>query len=82
MSRVIASCASGGLVFAVLLANGCRHGTTPEKSAADQSVATAREAAVGAMAEYQVAKRAKHKVDTCLSAGKVAESFLKASESR
>jgi hypothetical protein len=80
MSRGITSWASGSLVLAVLLADACHHGTTPEKPATDQSVVTAKKAAVDAMAEYQVAKLGKHIVEACLSAGKVSESFLRAKD--
>jgi len=68
------------LLLTLIFAQGCHPGGGRDQQLRDARTAAAERAASDAIAEYKLAKRDGHKVDTCLSAGKVAEAFLRASD--
>jgi hypothetical protein len=68
------------LLLATVPVQGCHLDGSRDQQLRDPRTAAAERAASDAIADYKLAKRDGHKVDTCRSAGKVAEAFLKASD--
>ena len=80
MTRGRPSGAVAVVVFATMLAQACSPVAGRDQQTRDARADAGDKAASDAVAQYKIAKRDGHKVDTCLSAGKVAEAFLKAGD--